>query len=185
MPDRMDSYVSQRSFAVRRRQAWYVVAAASTVAAFWVILILGAPLLRASGFENLSSTLIGFFSLICHQIPDRTFHILSHPMGVCSRCFGVYFGVLLGIVTYPLWRNVDEIEPLPRIWLFLALVPVGIDWSLTMFGIWENTFTTRFLSGLILGMACAIFIVPALVEIVRNFSRRSANSQPASFPNNR
>jgi uncharacterized membrane protein len=73
----------------------------------------------------------------------------------------------------PLWRRIDETEPIARIWLFLSLVPIGIDWSLGVFGIWENTFTSRFLTGLILGVACATFIVPAIVEITRNFTLRS------------
>jgi hypothetical protein len=44
---------------------------------------------------------------------------------------------------------------------------MGVDWSLGFFEIWENTALSRFLTGLILGVACAIFIVPALVELLR------------------
>jgi hypothetical protein len=47
-----------------------------------------------------------------------------------------------------------------------------IDWSLGFFEIWENNHLSRFLTGLILGAACAIFIVPALVEISRLLSNR-------------
>ncbi|MBK7706025.1 MAG: DUF2085 domain-containing protein [Acidobacteria bacterium] len=100
-------------------------------------------------------------------MPDRSFHVLGHKFGVCSRCFGVYFGLLAGFAIYPMLRPVDIIEPFPRFWLFGAMVPIGIDWTLTIFGIWENTFTTRFVTGSILGIACAVFIVPALVEIFR------------------
>ena len=74
-------------------------------------------------------------------MPDRSFHIDGEKFGVCSRCFGVYFGLFFGFVIYPLWRRIDEIEPISRIWLFLSLIPIGVDWSLTIFGIWENTFT--------------------------------------------
>jgi Predicted membrane protein len=99
--------------------------------------------------------------------------------GVCSRCFGIYFGLFFGFVIYPLWRRIDEIEPISRIWLFLSLIPIGVDWSLTIFGIWENTFTSRFITGLILGVACATFIVPATVEITRNFKYRSRMKKAA------
>ena len=68
----------------------------------------------------------------------------------------------------PLLRRIEDIEPFPRFWLFLAMIPIGIDWSLGVFGIWENTHLSRFLTGLILGAACGLFIVPALVEIFRN-----------------
>src|SRR5207237_6408839 len=107
-----------------------------------------------------------------HQIPDRSLHIEGEPFAVCSRCFGVYFGLLFGFAIYPLWRSIDDIEPLPRVGLFLSLIPITIDWSLTVFGIWENTDLSRFLTGLVLGIACATYIVPAIVEISRNIAIR-------------
>jgi hypothetical protein len=45
------------------------------------------------------------------------------------------------------------------------MIPLGIDWGLVFFGIWENTHLSRLISGAILGAACTFFIVPALVEI--------------------
>jgi uncharacterized membrane protein len=90
--------------------------------------------------------------------------------------FPLYFGLLAGLVVYPVIRGVDNIEPLPRFWLFASMVPIGIDWSLGVFGIWENNHGSRFITGLILGFACAVYIVPALVEIARNLSRRSASN---------
>lgn len=150
-----------------KRQAWKVWTWALVVSLLWVVLILIPPIAEATGFNALSAGIYNGFSFICHQMDDRSFHILGHKFGVCSRCFGVYFGLLAGFVVYPFLRPVDVIEPFPRFWLFGAMIPIGIDWSLTIFGIWENTFTSRFVTGLILGVACAVFIVPALVEIFR------------------
>ena len=79
--------------------------------------------------------------------------------------------------THPLWRSIDENEPVRRVWLFLSLVPITIDWSLTAFGIWENTHVTRLVTGLILGAACATFIIPALVDITRNLTARSVRAK--------
>jgi len=155
-----------------RKQAMRVWVIGLAVVFVWVSLILVAPIAKANGFAAISSPLYQFFSFICHQQPERSFHVEGEQFAVCSRCFGVYLGLLLGFVIYPLWRNISEIEPLPRFWLFLSLIPVTIDWSLTIFGIWENTQLSRLITGLILGVACAIFIVPALVEIARNLSRR-------------
>jgi uncharacterized membrane protein len=138
----------------------------------WVLLIVAAPLAKANGFVAVSSPLYHFFGFICHQISARSFYVEGEQFAVCSRCFGVYFGLLFGFAIYPLWRNIDEIEPLPRYWLFLSLIPISVDWSLTIFGIWENTHLSRFITGLILGVACATYIVPAIVEITRNFTSR-------------
>jgi uncharacterized membrane protein len=155
-----------------RRQAWRAWAVGTAVVAFWVILTVAAPVAQSNGLTGLASPIYSFFHYLCHQKPDRSFHLAGEQFALCSRCFGVYFGILLGFVIYPLWRRIDEIEPLPKFWLFLSLVPIGIDWSLTFFGIWENTQLSRFLTGLILGVACATFIVPAIVEITRNLMRR-------------
>lgn len=156
-----------------RAQAWRVWLVTTLVVFAWVGTIAAGPLLESSGATEFSSRIYQFFSYICHQIPDRSLHIAEHQMAVCSRCFGVYFGLLAGILIYPLWRRVDEVEAVPRFWLFLSLVPITIDWSLTVFGIWENTHLSRFVTGLILGTVCATYIVPALVDIARNLSRRS------------
>jgi uncharacterized membrane protein len=153
---------------------WAITSAAVFV---WVGVIITAPLFLSEGVAAASSPIYTFFSYICHQIPERSLHIAGHQMAVCSRCFGVYFGLLVGILVYPLWRDVDEIEAIPRVWLFLSLIPITIDWSLTVFGFWENTQLSRFVTGAILGAACATYIVPALVEITRNFSYRRFNPQ--------
>jgi uncharacterized membrane protein len=136
----------------------------------WVFLILLAPAAEANNFSSVSGVTYKFFGFLCHQIPSRSFHIENHAFAVCTRCFGIYFGLLLGFVVYPLFRRIEEIEPLPRFWLFLALVPMGVDWSLGFFEIWENTSLSRFITGLILGAACAIFLIPALVELLRLLS---------------
>ncbi len=175
MTEPAESYIPNdisRHFRARAFWAWGVTLAVVFV---WVGLIVLAPAARDNTW-GIASPLYTFFSYICHQLPERSLHLGENPMAVCSRCFGVYFGLLVGLLIYPLWRRIDDIEPLPRVWLFLSLVPIGIDWSLTVFGIWENTHASRFVTGLILGIACATYIVPAIVEIRRNLSlrRRSA-----------
>lgn len=156
-------------FKTQAVRVWIVVA---SIALVWIGLILSAPILSSADSGNISSPLYSFFSYICHQMPERSLHLADHPLGVCTRCFGVYFGILAGIAVYPLWRAIDEIEPLPRYWLFLSLIPIGLDFSLNLFGIWENTQLSRWATGAILGFACATFIVPASVEITRNLSHR-------------
>ena len=157
----------QRQFRTQAFRVWLLITA---VVLTWIALIVAAPIFNASPIYT-------FFSYICHQIPERSLHVAGHQMAVCSRCSGVYLGLLVGVVIYPLWRPLDETEPIARIWLFLSLIPITIDWSLTVLGIWENTHVTRLVTGLILGAACATFIVPALVDIARNLtSRRSLQS---------
>ena len=135
------------------------------LSAVWVGLIAAAPLLKQAGYTPLAADIYYAFGYICHQIPERSFHIHEDKLAVCARCFGVYGGLLLGFLFYPLFRSLNDIRPRPRVWLILSTFPASIDWGLTFFGIWENTHLTRFLTGAILGAACAVYILPAIVEI--------------------
>lgn len=165
MPEAIENYVSQVNVERMRRQAFFVWSVFAAFAAVWVFVILLAPIAEANDLTSVSNPIYKFCSYICHQIPSRSLHLENHALAVCSRCFGVYFGLLFGLIVYPFLRPVEKIESFPRFWLFLAMIPMAIDWSLGVLGIWENTHLSRFLTGLILGTACAIFIVPALIEI--------------------
>ena len=158
-----ENYTSQRVLLQMRKQAWIVWSVSFLVIFLWVFLILLAPLAETYNSASISHPVYTFFSYVCHQMPERSFHLAEHPFAVCSRCFGVYFGLFAGFVVYPLLVKIEETEPLPRFWLFLAMIPIGIDWTLGVFGIWENTHWSRFVTGAILGAACAVFIIPALV----------------------
>lgn len=171
-----DSYVSSDECGRHRGQALKVWSVAIAVVAVWVVAIALPPVLAAVNLNAAASPFYKFFGFICHQLPDRSFYILEHQFAVCSRCFGVYFGLLAGLAAYPFFRGVENIEPLPRVWLFASMVPIAVDWSLGVFHIWDNNHASRLVTGLILGFACAVYIVPALVEIVRNFSRETASN---------
>jgi uncharacterized membrane protein len=167
MPDPATEYVPIEFRSKARQQAYRVWFIGLAVVFVLTAVIVDAPNAKARGLTSFSTSVYHFFSYACHQLDGRSFHIAGGQFAVCSRCFGVYFGLLMGFAVYPFWRNITDIEPLPRFWLFLSLVPITVDWSLTMFGIWENTHVSRFITGLILGVACATFIIPALVEVAR------------------
>lgn len=172
MPEPATNYISLNTAKLMRHQAVRVWMVGLAVVFVWALLIVGLPVIKASGFISISAPFYHFVSFLCHQNPVRSFHIAGEQFAVCSRCTGVYFGLLFGFAVYPLWRNIDDIEPLSKFWLFLSLVPMSIDWALTFLGIWENTQLSRFITGLIVGVACSTFIVPATVEITRNFTYR-------------
>ena len=181
MPELAENYSPIEMRSRFRAQAWFVWGIALGVVLAWVAAIVAPPFLITNGLEGLATQIYTFYSFICHQKPERSFYVLGYQFAVCSRCFGVYFGLLAGIATFPLWRIVDDVQPLPRLWLFWSLVPIGIDWLLGVFGTWENTFASRFITGLILGFACAVFVVPALVEIVRNVTGRNRHPSHRTF----
>jgi uncharacterized membrane protein len=141
------------------------------------LLIFVAPLAAAGGYPRIALTLYRAFAAFCHQIPERSYFIAGHKLAVCSRCTGLYAGFALTLLLYPLIRSLRTTVWPPREWLFLAAVPMAIDFSLTFFGIWENTHTSRLLTGLLLGSVTVFYVMPGLVEL----SARKAQRTEATF----
>jgi len=149
--------------------AWTIVTA---IALGLVAIIIGAPLFQATGHTAFASTIYKAFSFVCHQIPERSFHLAGHQFAVCSRCTGLYMGFALAAVVYPLAYSLKRIDTPRRRWLILAAVPLLIDFSLTYFGVWSNTHLTRFLTGALLGAVAVFYVMPGLVELSLAFARR-------------
>jgi uncharacterized membrane protein len=162
-----ENYVPQADVVKLRNYSRLVWGIFTFIVFIWLFFIVSAPIFEANGIKSFSQPTYRFFSYICHQINNRSLHYHEFPFAVCSRCFGVYLGFFIGLIVYPLFRKIEETEPFPRIWLFLAMIPMGIDFSLGFFNIWENTHLSRVITGGILGFACAVFIVPALADIVK------------------
>lgn len=134
----------------------------------WPVSMVSAPLLGSFGYEGAANPIYRFFSFLCHQQYERSFHIYGWKFAVCARCFGVYFGLFTGFALYPLFRRLDNIQPPSRKWLALSTLPIGIDWTLGFLHIVENTHASRLITGMILGVACSIYLVPAFIEISRH-----------------
>jgi hypothetical protein len=87
--------------ALRSPAASSLRAAFIAPAAAWAALIVLAPFLasRAHGSPIASAVIVGVYgigSAICHQLPERSFHLWSVQMPVCARCAGIYVGAVLG-----------------------------------------------------------------------------------------
>jgi uncharacterized membrane protein len=161
----VENYTPQNQVEKLKKRAYFTWFIATSLVLIWLSLIISAPIFEASGSKSISQPIYNFFSYICHQIDGRSFHVYAHKFGVCSRCFGVYAGLFAGIIIYPIFRKIEETEPFPRVWLFLAMIPIGVDWSLGVFNIWENTHLSRLFTGAILGIACGVFLLPAFADI--------------------
>ncbi|MBN1642919.1 MAG: DUF2085 domain-containing protein [Anaerolineae bacterium] len=74
------------------------------------------------------ANLVGY--AICHQIPERSFHIAGHQLPLCARCTGTYVGVAIGFLSMALWGRWRAAE-LPRTWLIVVLAGfvalMGVD----------------------------------------------------------
>lgn len=148
--------------------AW---AALIILAAVWLLGIFGAPRLMAGGHQLVASALYEGFSSVCHQRPDRSFHYLGLPLGVCARCTGIYAGFLAGLTAAPVIFGPGNAAPPARKWLIAAALPMAVDYAGDLFGLFTNSHLSRALTGGILGLTGAWYILPALTEILSSGMR--------------
>lgn len=103
--------------------------------------------------DPLSGLIHHGFSSLCHQLPERSPHLAGAPIALCHRCFGMLVGLFVGILVGPLLPKMLSVIPTNRqgLWLLLALMPAGIDWTLGATGVWMNTPSSRMITGAIFG----------------------------------
>ncbi|HMV51274.1 MAG TPA: DUF2085 domain-containing protein [Blastocatellia bacterium] len=152
------------------RDAVVVYAALFLFSLAWLGLIFAPPQLMAAGHWLSATVLYKGFSAVCHQIPERSFHLHDFPLAVCSRCTGIYVGFMLGLMLYPFVRSLRaEIMPHRR-WLLLAAAPMLTDFGGGVLGLFTNTFFSRTATGALLGSVAAFYLQPAFISTFQNFS---------------
>ena len=166
------SYTPQTA-SLKRTYLWWL--AGLTVCLSIMALVAGAPIAAATHHEHTALTIYRSFGLLCHQLPERSYFIAGHKLAICSRCLGLYSGFTAMFLFYPLVRSVRTITAPSVKWLFLSAVPLGIDFSLTFFGIWENTHTTRLLTGLLLGGVAVLYVMPGISELSLRATKPAPN----------
>jgi len=131
-----------------------------------IAVIFLAPYLKNRGFQ-FSVFLYSVTSTICHQAPERCFHVWNSPLAVCSRCLGIYAGFLLGTLVYPFIHGFSHTR-LPRIEsLFLLTLPIGIDAIGNFFHLWNSPGWLRFAVGICWGVLLPYFFIPGMVDAVQ------------------
>lgn len=177
-----DEYIPQQTNLRRPLLMWTILVVGSLLIAG---LIVAAPLAHASQHGILAGTLYQAFSYACHQQPERSFFVAGHPFAVCARCTGLYIGFASAALLYPLLRSLRRTHPPERKWLFFAVGPLAIDFGLGLLGIWQNTHTSRFLTGALLGAVVVFYVMPALVELSQRFRSRRSPPDRTGRPGNR
>lgn len=147
------------------------LAAALTCAA-----ILTAPLLAATSHQVAAGILYLLFSPTCHQMTERCFALQGYPWAVCCRCAGIYFGIFVSsFVTCRRLRLFVQHSLYRRIWILAAAAPLLLDAVLLpLGGIWQNSASSRFATGLMLGGMLGPLVMTAIAEFVIEVRRTAA-----------
>lgn len=133
------------------RGATALAVALTLTAILWTGLVIYAPV-AASGRAPASGQVVAamtYFagSLVCHQRPERSFHLHGSKLAVCARCTGLYVGGALGLAV-ALFRTRRRSTAAARTALALALLPIAASVALEWLGLIETSNLVRFLTGL-------------------------------------
>jgi len=134
-----------------------------------MLAILAAPLAAGSSHRALSfpaAVIYAAGSNICHQRPERSFHIAGHPMPVCARCTGLYVSAALAVPLALLFAVPLTVRGARRL-LVLAALPTAITWALEYAGVVPFSNAARALAALPLGCA-AVWLVVTQCTIERS-----------------
>jgi uncharacterized membrane protein len=156
--------VNRESVGLRspRRQALNLGVAVTCAAVAWLTMILAAPLAlsRARGpLFTLAVYQAG--ALVCHQRPERSFHLAGMQLPVCARCFGLYLSGAVGLTVAARSRRALSARAV-RALLAAGAIPIVTTVALEWLGTIETSNVQRMLTALPLGFAAGIVIVRSL-----------------------
>ena len=139
------------------------------MAAAWLLFLVAAPFLTTP----VAGVLYLAGALICHQLPDRSFHLQGIQLPVCARCLGLYGGAAVGSVAGAAAIGRRWLVRQPKLstrsmkWLAtgVAAMPTlatfALEWG---FG-WPMSNSVRVIAALPLGFAVAFVVVSALATV--------------------
>ena len=140
-------------------------------------LLVAPPLLGAAGWPY-ADAVRWLLHSVCHQLPERSFHLLGEPLAVCHRCTGLYLGFALGVAAWPLLPALSaRLAARPRC-IVLFAVPLAIDWLI------GNSAGSRFATGMV--AAFPVGLLP-LLALNQHGSRRLPPNHPdhPNYPDHR
>ena len=121
---------------------------------------------ESSGYLMVSKFTYGIFHPICHQKPERSFFVFGYPLGVCARCTGIYLGMLILTILYPLAKCMNDNSTPSKYYLIASMIPMALDGGTQLLGMRESFNELRFITGFIFGGALIFYLIPVFNQLV-------------------
>jgi uncharacterized membrane protein len=142
-----------------------LAAALAIGALVWSAAVLLAPFALTSHIALLNAAAASVYEsarLVCHQRPERSFHLAGFQLPVCARCAGLYWSAAAGAIAAWLARPGAMSARGSRFWLGVAALPTAITVAAEFFGLAYPSNVVRAISALPLGTAAAWIFVQSL-----------------------
>jgi uncharacterized membrane protein len=129
----------------------------------WLAVLWTAPFMPTA----IAGIVYGFGSLICHQLPERSFHLAALQLPVCARCTGIYAGGASGAIVWMSGRKQPDSIFQSReglLWIcVVAAVPTAFTVNSEWLGLWTPSNDVRALAGVPLGAVLMMIVLSALI----------------------
>jgi uncharacterized membrane protein len=104
----------------------------------------------------------------CHQKASRSFFLNGNQMSYCSRCTGIFLGLVIG-ACISVFRYVD----FKWQWIVIGLLPIGIDGVGQLFGFWESINIIRLITGMLAGILTGLAVAVIIQELCVSISKHT------------
>ena len=154
-----------------------VLPAALTVAAtVWLTLLVTAP-----SFPREMAVVYQFAGRVCHQRPERSFHLAGGQLPVCARCFGLYAsGAIAAVAAWLSTRGPRVLitAGTARLAFAAAALPTVFTVALEWLRLAHPSNTARAIAALPLGAVAGwIFVRMLLIEAHTSIPTNSAGME--------
>ena len=137
-------------------------AALALAAIVWLTLLILAPVLPVP----IAGIVYALGSRICHQRPERSFHLFAAQLPVCARCVGIYAGAAIGsllALTGSIRARLSLVSP--RTLLVAGAVPTLVTLTTEWSGVWGVGNHARAAAGAWLGVTVAFVVARATATL--------------------
>jgi uncharacterized membrane protein len=159
--------------------------ALALTAVTWLALLVITPLAPSS----LATLIYAVGSVICHQLPERSFHLAGFQLPVCARCLGIYAGAAAAASIHVLGATIADtarwrlLSPAAARRVFLGsalptIVTVALEWS----GVWFPTNVVRAMAGVVVGAGGALVVMGAVATLNYNECLRRRPIEHSQIP---
>jgi uncharacterized membrane protein len=105
----------------------------------WAALLAVAPYAAsrpapAPSWYGLAFVLYGVGAVVCHQLPERSFHVWGAQLPVCARCTGIYLGAAMAAFSVGVrpaigrLRLVDHVRTVLVVAILPTIVTLVYEW---------------------------------------------------------
>jgi uncharacterized membrane protein len=111
-------------------------------------------------------------SIVCHQLPERSFFLDGRQLPVCARCTGLYLSSAAGFLGWCMWKTIRgrRVVVPPRRALavvIVAAVPTALSYVTGVFGLWDGSNLARALLAVPLGASAGAVVASVATKDLR------------------